>query len=216
MANCEKLIPIIIRWEAGVDPAKEENQGLTYRELFEKAKKKGYSNDPADRGGATMVGITIATYTTYRKQKKKASPSVADLKAITFDEWFDILKTMFWDKMQADGIANQSIANLCVNTVWGTGPKYIKTIQGVLGVRQDGVVGPVTLDKINGWANQKDLFDRLWNRRKKFFEDTVTSSVREYERKIGRKATERELMTYTNKRFLKGWLNRLNSFTFEP
>ena len=77
MANCEKLIPIIVRWEAGVDPAKEENQGLTYRELFEKAKKKGYSNDPADRGGATMVGITIATYTTYRKRKKKASPSVA-------------------------------------------------------------------------------------------------------------------------------------------
>ena len=216
MANCEKLIPIIIRWEAGVDPAKEENQGLTYRELFEKAKKKGYSNDPADRGGATMVGITIATYTTYRKRKKKATPSVADLKAISFDEWFDILKTMFWDKMQADGIANQSIANLCVNTVWGTGPKYIKTIQGVLGVPQDGVVGPVTLGKINGWANQKDLFDRLWNRRKKFFEDIVTSSVREYERKIGRKATERDLMTYTDKRFIKGWLNRLNSFQFVP
>ena len=35
--------------------------------------------------------------------------------------------------MQADDIANQSIANLCVNTVWGTGPKYIKTIQGVIG-----------------------------------------------------------------------------------
>ncbi len=215
MANCEKLIPTILKWEAGIDPDKEENIGLTNRELFEKARKKGYGNDPVDKGGPTMVGIILETYKAYCKSKGKKPPTIEDLKAMTYEEWFEIFKTRFWDKMQADRIKSQSIANLCVNTVWGTGPGYIKTIQCVLCVKQDGVVGPVTLAKINGWQPQKDLFDRLWARRKKFFEDIVASSVRAYERKIGRKATERELLTHTKKRFIKGWLNRLNDFRYE-
>ena len=172
-------------------------------------------NDPIDSGGATNKGVTLNTYKHYCKLHKMKTPTVADLKAITDDTVMAILKEFFWDEMRADDIANQSIANLCVNTLWGSGTGYIRTIQGVLGVKQDGIVGPVTLAKINGWVSQKDLFDHLWARRKKFFEDIVASSVRAYERKIGRKATERELLKYTKKRFLKGWLNRLNDFKFE-
>lgn len=209
MAKVEKLIPVIIKWEAGVS-----GNGLTNEQLFEKARPKGFGNDSVDAGGATMIGITIATYTSYCKAKKKPIPSIDDLKAIAYEEWRDILKTMFWDRMQADRIENQSIANLCVNTIWGSGAGYIKTIQSVLGVKQDGIVGPVTLAKINGWQPQKDLFDRLWWRRKKFFEDIVATNVKAYEKKIGRPATERERLKYTYKRFLRGWLNRLNDFQF--
>lgn len=215
MANVEKLAPIIMKWEAGINIDSEENKGLTPRQLFEKARLTGYGNDPADSGGPTMVGIILDTYKAYCKKKRKPVPTIKDLKAITYDEWLDILKTMFWDKMQADRIESQSIANLCVNTIWGTGAGYIKTIQSVLGVKQDGVVGNVTLGKINGWEPQKDLFDRLWARRKKFFEDIVAASIRSYERKVGRKATERELLKHTKKRFIKGWMNRLNDFKFQ-
>jgi lysozyme family protein len=209
MANVDKLIPIIIKWEAGVT-----GEGLTNEQLFEKAKIKGFANDPVDAGGATMIGITIGTYTTYRKVHHRPIPSVKDLKAITYEEWRDILKTMYWDKMKADQITNQSIANLCVNTVWGSGTGYIKKIQGVLCVAQDGIVGPITLGRINGWQPQKDLFDRLWRRRKKFFDDIIAQSVKNYERKIGRKATDRELLKCTYKRFEKGWMNRLNDFEY--
>lgn len=211
MAQVDKLIPTIIKWEAGTT-----GEGLTNEQLFEKARQKGFANDPVDAGGATMIGVTIATYTAYRKRMKRPAPKVKDLKAITYEEWRDILKTMFWDKMKADDIANQSIANLCVNTVWGSGAGYIKTIQGVLGVKQDGIVGNITLGKINGWNPQSALFDKLWARRKKFFEDIVARSVADYERKVGRKATDQELLRHTYKRFLKGWLNRLNDFKFEP
>ena len=58
MANVEKIVPFIIQFEAGVSPA-----GLTGKLLFEKARKTGYANDPDDLGGATMVGVTLATYT---------------------------------------------------------------------------------------------------------------------------------------------------------
>lgn len=215
MANIEKLVPIIIKWEAGIDPDKEENIGLTAKDLFEKARSTGFSNDPADSGGATMVGVTFDTYKAYRRLRLRNRPqSAKELKQIKYEEWLDILKTMFWDKMHADDIANQSIANLCVNTVWGSGAGYIKHIQGVLGVKQDGIVGPVTLCKINGWNPQSALFDKLWARRKKFFEDIVERSVADYERKVGRKVTQTELYQYTKKKFLKGWLNRLNDFKF--
>lgn len=189
MAKVELLLPKILKWEGG------------------------FVNDPADSGGATNKGVTIATYKAYRKAHGMKPPTVADLKKITDVEVLAILKEFFWDKMRADEINNQSIAELCVQGIWGSGTSYIKVMQGVIGVKQDGSVGPVTLAAINS-ANQETLFKRLWERRKKFFEDIVANSVSAYERKIGRKATERELLKYTKKRFLRGWLNRLYDFQF--
>ncbi len=211
MANCEKLIPTIIKWEAGTT-----GEGLTNEQLFEKARKKGFGNDPVDSGGATMIGVTLSTYTSYCKKKKKPAPTVDDLKEITYKEWYEIFKSMFWDKMQADRIENQSIANLCVNTIWGSGAGYIKTIQRVVGVNPDGVVGNITLRAINENPHPDYLFQRLWDRRKQFFEDIVEKSVAAYEKKIGRKATEAEKLKYTKKKFINGWMNRLNDFKYEP
>lgn len=189
MADIYKLYPIIKKWEGG------------------------FVNDPADAGGATNKGVTLNTYKSYCKLKKKPAPTVSDLKRITDETVVDILRVFYWNPCKADSIANQSIANLIVNSVWGSGTGYIKKIQGVLGVAADGVVGPKTLASINS-ADQRELFTKLWNRRKKFFEDIVASSIASYEKKIGRKATEAELLKHTNKRFLKGWLNRLNDFKF--
>ena len=211
MATVDKLIPIIIKWEAGTTA-----EGLTNEELFEKARPKGFGNDPVDTGGATMVGVTLDTFKSYRKKKGGKTPNANDLKAIRYEEWRDILKTMFWDKMQADRIANQSIANLCVNSVWGSGAGYIRKIQEVCGAYPDGVVGDKTLKAINENPHPDWLFRRLWERRKKYFEDIVERSVKDYERKLGREATETEKLKYTKKKFLKGWLNRLNDFKYEP
>lgn len=66
-----------------------------------------------------------------------------------------------------------------------------------------------TLSAVN-FADPDQLFDAIFKARVKFFNDITESSIKKYEKKIGRKATESELMKYTNKRFLKGWLNRLN------
>lgn len=70
--------------------------------------------------------------------------------------------TYYWNKIKADQIHNQSIANLCVYTTLliGSESDYIKNIQGVLGAKKDGNVGQKTLYAINA-VNQQDLFDRL-------------------------------------------------------
>lgn len=185
MANCEKLIPFIQKWEGG------------------------FANDPTDRGGATMRGITLATFRAYRKAKGGTTPSVADLKNISDAEWKAVYKTMFWDKWKADSIQSQKIANILVDWVWGSGVHGIKNPQRILGVVDDGIVGNKTISAVN-FADPDELFEALFKAREAFFKGIVSRSVASYERKIGRKATEKELLKYTQKRFLKGWLNRLN------
>lgn len=172
MAKIELLAPKILKWEGG------------------------FVNHPNDKGGATNKGITIGTYTHYRKLKGLSAPSVADLKNISNDEWMDILKTLYWDKWKADNINNQSIANLVVDWYWGSGVYGIKYPQQVLGVTADGIVGPKTLGAINDYPNQKELFQKIWDRRKKHFEDIVRNNP-------------------SQKVFLKGWLNRLNDYRYE-
>lgn len=172
MAKVEKLVPKILKWEGG------------------------FVNHPNDKGGATNKGITIGTYTYYRKSKGLTLPTVNDLKNISNEEWIDILKTLYWDKWKADQITNQSIANLLVDWVWGSGGYGIKYPQQALGVVDDGIVGNKTLYAVNTYPNQKELFQKLWNRRKQHFESIVQRDP-------------------SQKVFLKGWMNRLNDYQFE-
>lgn len=173
MAKIELLVPKILKWEGG------------------------FVNHPNDRGGATNKGITIGTFTHYRKLKGLPQPSVEELKNISNEEWMDILKTLYWDKWKADQITNQSIANFLVDWVWASGVYGIKYPQQVLGVVADGIVGNRTLTAVNEYPNQKELFQKLWDRRKQHFESIVQRNP-------------------SQKVFLKGWMNRLNDYKFEP
>ena len=168
MADYKKLIPFIKKWEGG------------------------YANHPNDRGGCTNSGVTISTYRTFYGSKKTCE----DLKKMTDDQWEHIFKTGFWDRWKADQIENQSIANLVVDWVWASGVHGIKYPQEVLGVYPDGIVGPKTLKAINDYPNQKELFQKLWDRRKKHFEDIVKKSP-------------------SQKVFLKGWLRRISDLKYE-
>lgn len=151
----------------------------------------GFANDPDDSGGATMKGVTIGTYTEYCKRKGKPKPTVADLKKITNAEILDLANMLYWSKIQGDKINNQSIANLCFDCVWGSGTGYIKVIQKVLGVTADGIFGNISLSTLNNWNPQKQIFNLLWNRRKTYLEGCSGAW-----------------------KYLKGWMRRLNSFTF--
>lgn len=184
MASIDKLIPFILKWEGG------------------------FVNDPTDRGGATNKGVTIATYEAYCRQKGLPRPTVEQLKNIPDAHWRDIIKTMFWDKWHADDIHSQKVANILVDWVWLSGVHGIKKPQALLGVKADGIVGNKTLSAVN-FADPEELFAELYKERVKFINAIVARSVAAYEKKIGRPATEKELLKHTQKRFAKGWLNRL-------
>ncbi len=165
MADYKKLIPTVLKWEGG------------------------YAGN-IDGMTCTMKGVTLATYRSYYGRTKDCS----DLKNISDKEWEHIFKKGFWDRWKADKIENQSIANLLVDWVWGSGKWGIVYPQQILGVKADGMVGDKTLAAVNNYPNKKELFNKLWNRRKKHFEAIASGSYK--------------------KKFLKGWLNRLNDFKY--
>lgn len=163
MADYKKLIPTVLKYEGG------------------------YAGN-IDGKICTMKGVTLDTYRKYFGRQKTCK----ELRGISNAEWEYIFKEGFWDRWKADEINNQAIANLLVDWCWVSGIYGIKYPQRILGVKDDGIVGDKTIAAINNYPNQKELFDKLWNRRKKHFEDITK--------------------THNRAKFLNGWLRRLSAF----
>lgn len=151
----------------------------------------GWANDPDDSGGCTMSGITIGTFRQYYGYKKTCE----DLMKLTDEQWLHIFYKGFYNKVKADGINNDSICLLIMDMVWMSGVKTaIRRIQRCLGVMDDGIVGPITLAAIN--QNDKYVFGQLKYMRQCWLESIVMNHPK-------------------NKKFLKGWIRRLNDVKFE-
>lgn len=151
-----------------------------------------YTNLPSDLGGPTMSGVTLTTFRQFYGNNKTA----LDLRAMTYQQWYNIFKTGYWDKAGGDKIQNQSVAELIVDFCVNSGVGMLKKIQAIVGVDADGVIGPKSLAAING-ANQRLLFNAVMaERRSKYFEIVAYN--------------------YSQKVNLPGWLNRLKTFEFKP
>lgn len=191
MANVEIFAPFVIRFEAGVTAG-----SATGERLFEMARSTGFANDPDDLGGATMAGVTLATYAEYCRMNGLPCPTADRLREITYAQWRDILKTMFWDRWRADEITNQSVAEILVDWVWASGKYGISIPQRVLGVTVDGIVGPQTLCAVNRQSPSR-FFERIMAERKAYIDRICANRP-------------------ANNKFKRGWLRRLNAITFRP
>lgn len=151
----------------------------------------GFVNHPDDNGGITNKGITLSTYRAYCGKDK----TVKDLQNISYGTWCNIMKDLYWDKVNGDKIDNQSLAEIIADWAVNSGLAGIRKAQEVIGCKPDGIVGPITLSMINT-ANADMLHDRLWKARQQFFINIVKKNP-------------------SQKVFMNGWMNRLNKFVFE-
>lgn len=156
----------------------------------------GFVNDPLDKGGATNKGVTIATWRQVGYDKDgDGDIDVDDLKLLTDKDAIErVMRPHYWNRWKADQIKSQSVANILVDWVWGSGANGIKIPQQMLGVAADGVVGPKTLAALNA-QDPKAFFEAVKVRRSKFIEDIVRR-------------------TPSQARFRKGWLRRLDSIGY--
>jgi lysozyme family protein len=175
MADFNKYFPTLVKWEGAA-----------------------FTNTPGDAGGPTKYGVILSEWKAKGWDKDgDGDIDVNDLKLITAQDAASIAKAHYWDKLKADQINNQSIAEFLVDFAYNCGVgTAAKKIQEVVGVTKDGVIGPDTLRVINS-SNQHDTFDKLKQKRESYYRAIVAGNP-------------------SQAKFLKGWLNRNNSFKFTP
>jgi lysozyme family protein len=101
----------------------------------------GYVDHPKDPGGATNMGITLATLSDYRKR----TVTKAEVRALDKGEASEIYRRRYWSPIRGDdlpGGIDLVTMDATVNSGLGRGPKWT---QRALGVAQDGHIGPATL-----------------------------------------------------------------------
>lgn len=153
-------------------------------EAFEKAvelifkHEGGYVNNPKDPGGETKYGISKRSY------------PYLDIKNLTKLQAKEIYYKDYWlasscDKMSYE--AGVSVFDMSVNAGVKTS---IKLIQKALGVKADGIIGPITLGAINKSDNK--LFIRFAWQRQLYYQALGTFST------FGKGWTNRNFETLLN------------------
>lgn len=101
----------------------------------------GFSNNKADPGGPTNLGITLANF----RRFVKPNGTVEDLKKLTKGQASTCYRRQYWDAIAGaelpDGI-DYAVFDFAVNS----GPtRAAQYLQKVVGVAQDGKIGPATI-----------------------------------------------------------------------
>lgn len=109
----------------------------------------GYVDHPQDPGGPTNKGITQAVYDAWRKRNQQPTQSV---RYINDTEVGAIYRQEYWDKISGDDLPSGidfAVFDYAVNS--GVS-RAAKTLQSVVGVTQDGQIGPQTIQATQAYV----------------------------------------------------------------
>ncbi len=155
----------------------------------------GFQNDKDDSGNyvngiliGTNKGITPAALAEHRGVKA-SSITVEDIKNLTEQEARDIFKEEYFYKPKIDELPTElqaSVFDMQINS----GSNAIKILQKLVGTKQDGIIGPKTLQALEDNTVSVNEY---------------AEARIEYYNKVVKNSPEK-------KKFLSGWTNRANSY----
>lgn len=125
--------------------------GQIIDELIER--EGGYSNRSADSGGPTNWGITLKTLQRVRNNPNLTSE---DVKRLTKDEARMIYQKEYIEVPGYTMIPNDRLKVQLIDFGVNSGPaRATKALQRVIGVKDDGQIGPVTLAALTRFGYSK-------------------------------------------------------------
>jgi lysozyme family protein len=151
----------------------------------------GYTDDPADRGGATNKGITQSEYTDWLRRQHLPLRSVRHILNIEVEE---IYRDAYWLEGDCDRLpwpVNLVHFDACVNTGVTQAARFLPRS---VDAEPDGQIGPKTLEALRALLERETplaVAERLVRRREPFY------------RRLAQ-------VDPTQNRFLQGWLNRVS------
>ena len=126
----------------------------------------GYSDNPADPGGPTNFGITLATLRAYEGNPNLTADNVKKLTPAVAKE---IYRTAYWNRMQCGALPAGLDLEVLTSASTPVRLESVKTLQKMVGVTQDGSVGPITLAAVAQF-NVGDLIGRFAQARLAFYQ----------------------------------------------
>jgi lysozyme family protein len=157
----------------------------------------GFVDDPADPGGATNKGITLITFGRCAQSLLSVEPSLDNLKALTDAQAGIVYNALYWNPIHAGEYSTQNLANIVCDFYVNAGANATKLLQSVLNglgaaLTVDGAIGPASLRALAN-ADADEVYRRYKAGRIAYYQNLVARQP-------------------SLSRFLKGWLNRVNSF----
>lgn len=148
-----------------------------------------YVDHPLDRGGPTNMGITIGTLSDYLGREV----TVDEVKNLDVDTARKIYKANYWDRLKLSHVIDSKFADILFDQAVNRGTRRVaEQIQKMVGVKVDGVIGPITLKAINNMDSKKLLIEFL-----KSTQDAYVSIVTNNPSQLV---------------FLSGWIKRTHRF----
>tara|TARA_R110002072_G_scaffold282883_1_gene446157 strand:- start:375 stop:890 length:516 start_codon:yes stop_codon:yes gene_type:complete len=124
----------------------------------------GYVNHPSDPGGRTNLGVTQAVYESWVGRPVTEE----EMRSLTVDDVTPVYKKNYWDRVKADSLpagVDFAVFDLAVNGGTGRGAKML---QKVVGVKQDGGIGPQTLGAVSK-MEPKEIIEQYAAQREAFY-----------------------------------------------
>jgi len=129
----------------------------------------GYSNHKSDPGGRTNLGVTQRTWEAWTGKPA----TEAEMRSLTREMVTPVYRKNYWDAVKGGELPGP--VALCVFDFGvNAGPsRAAKLLQKVVGVAQDGQIGPATIAAVKGW-NVRGLVEAYQDARRKYYQSLPT------------------------------------------